>query len=79
MEGVRDLNLNSKSEWNGSKIPRLVIEVKDAVKQTDHNGEALEKDKGKRTISALCNIAPPKKDKQLIPTEKLQVKPQLKL
>ena len=40
-EGKRDLCLNSKAEWNGIKIPRLVIEVYDKVKQVDLNGAPL--------------------------------------
>ena len=39
--GSRDMNLNSKAEWNGQSIPRLTIEVKDKVLQKDHDGKPL--------------------------------------
>ena len=39
--GVRDICLNSKSEWNGDAIPRLTIEVRDRVDQKDHGGQKL--------------------------------------
>ena len=48
-DGPKDINLNSKSEWHGSRIPRLIIEVQDRVKQVDLNGEKL--DKGKKTTN----------------------------
>ena len=46
---TRDLNLNSKAEWNGESIPRLTIEVNNIVKQVDHNGETIVS--GKRPTS----------------------------
>ena len=40
--GIRHHNLNSKSEWNGAPIPRLTVEVRDSVRQVDHDGEKLD-------------------------------------
>ena len=40
--GHRNITLNNKSEWNGDKIPRLVVEVQDQANQKDYNGEKLE-------------------------------------
>ena len=31
--------MNSKSEWNGSKIPRIMIEVGEDIEQDDTNGK----------------------------------------
>ena len=31
-----EITMNRKSEWNGETIPRLVVEVKDEVKQKDY-------------------------------------------
>ena len=49
-DGIRDQNLNSKSEWNGPKIPRLVIEIMDKIEQLDHNGERLTAKEDKRKL-----------------------------
>ena len=40
-EGERDVCLNSKSEWNGVKIPRLVTKVRNKVNQVDLNGAPI--------------------------------------
>ena len=40
--GLRDNILNSKKEFLGETLPRLQIEVKDRIKQTDYNGMKLE-------------------------------------
>ena len=47
--GHRDITLNSKSEWNGDRIPRIVLEVKDQVEQKDYNGQKLELPGAKRS------------------------------
>ena len=46
--------MNSKCEWNGESIPRLIIEVQDKAVQLDHNGENLDiiKGKGKRCLKS---------------------------
>ena len=31
--------MNSKGEWNGSKLPRVILEVGDKVNQKDYNGQ----------------------------------------
>ena len=40
--GERDIILNSKSEWMGSSLPRLTVEVKDKVKIVDHDGTKMQ-------------------------------------
>ena len=32
-----DIIMNSKGEWNGSKLPRVVLEIGDKVNQLDYN------------------------------------------
>ena len=31
--------MNSKGEWNGSKLPRVILEVGNKVNQKDYNGQ----------------------------------------
>ena len=38
-----DYLLNSKNEWNGQKLPRIVIEVKDKVEQVEYQGTKQKK------------------------------------
>ena len=56
--GNRDNILNSKSEWMGSSIPRLTVEIRDKVQQVDHDGKRLEDAGAKRTAKTrdpMCN------------------------
>ena len=38
---VAEVIMNSKGEWNGSRIPRLVVEVGEKVLTADHNEEVV--------------------------------------
>ena len=40
-----NINLNRKGEWNGSTIPRMVVEVRDEVRQVDHDGRSMQNNK----------------------------------
>ena len=40
--------MNSKSEFMGESIPRLTIEVRDKVRQVDHNGVEMKPNNTKR-------------------------------
>ena len=57
--GTRDNILNSKKKNLGEAIPRLQIEVKDKVKQTDFNGKKLEPTGIKRNQPTLETLVKP--------------------
>ena len=40
-----DYRLNRKGEWNGAKIPKMIVEVGEEAEQKDYNGQPLVKRK----------------------------------
>ena len=49
--GDRDIILNSKSEWMGESLPRLLIEVQEKVKQIDYDGSSLDLKPGFKRVT----------------------------
>ena len=70
-----DIVLNSKAEWNGSRLPRIVIEDRDVRIEDKENG-ATKMDKGKpgrdclKTVKTYRKIKIKKSEKRQIETDK---------